>query len=281
MVLVEKLINTSFFFINMAYDLNYWILRGALAIGVIIAARLIYWFINHSIHQIDCYAEDKGLSSLDISESTKKTISLISKYIIYSLAFIGVLYVFEFNDLLMGIFTAAGVTGIAVGFAAKDLISNALSGLILIFDRPFGIGDEVEIGRYVERGTVKSIGLRNTVLKSRSGMFITVPNSAVLSETVVNHSKSRTRLVEMTVEIDIDDNVKKAITLIDDMLDNLPWRYKNKSEVFIDDVNKDFVILRIKVWIASRKYGERKAELFYKIRDLLKDNNINTSILGD
>ncbi|MBD3312342.1 mechanosensitive ion channel, partial [archaeon] len=116
---------------------------------------------------------------------------------------------------------------------------------------------------------------------SRSGMFITVPNSAVLSETVVNHSKSRTRLVEMTVEIDIDDDVKKAIALIDDMLDNLPWRYKNKSEVFIDDVNKDYVILRIKVWIASRKYGERKAELFYKIRDLLKQNNINTSILGD
>jgi len=262
-------------------DLNYWLIKGGLSIGIIIAARIIYWFLNHSIEKIDAYAEGKGLSALDINDSTKKAISQFSKYVIYVIAFIGILYVFELNDLLMGILTAAGVSGIAIGFAAKDLISNALSGLILIFDRPFRIGDYVKIGRYIERGVVQSIGIRKTVIKSRDGMIITVPNSKVLSETVTNFSKSATRMVELKVEIDIDSDMKKALKLIDNMLDNLPWRYKDRSEVYVSDVNKDNVVLTIKVWIASKLYGERKTEVFYKIRDLLKKHKIKSSVMRE
>jgi|GEM_PF-1692083 len=263
-------------------DFNYWLIKIGISVAIFIVAKIIHWFINHSIHRVDTYAEKKGLSALDISDSSKKAISQFSKYIIYGIAFLGVLYVFELNDILMGILTAAGVSGIAIGFAAKDLISNSLSGLILIFDRPFSLGDSVEIGRFIDKGTVESIGIRNTTLKLRDGKIVTVPNSQVLSEHVINHSRTAVRLVELIVEVDIDSNVKKALKLVDELLDSIEWKSEhNPSEVFIADVNKDNVILRIKVWIDSVRYGERKTELFYQIRDLLKKNRIKSSVIRE
>ncbi len=258
---------------------NQLILNTILSISTLIIAKIIIWLINQSIEKIDAYAERKGLSALDITDDTKRAISQFIKYIIYSASFMIILYIFNLNDLLAGILTAAGVTGIAIGFAAKDLISNALSGIILIFDRPFKIGDYVKIGRFIEKGTIKSIGIRKTVIESRDGLIITVPNSKILSETVTNLTKAKRRLVELTIELDIDTNIKKALQLIDKELDKIAWKYKNESEVYVSDVNKDNVILTIKVWIASKKYGERKTELFYKIRDLLKKNKIKSSII--
>ena len=118
-------------------DLNYWIIRLLLSILVFVFAKITHFLLNKIINRFDVYAEKKGLESLDLSDNTKKAISQFSKYIIYGVAFLLVLYIFELNELLMGLITAAGVSGIAIGFAGKDLISNALSGVILIFDRPF------------------------------------------------------------------------------------------------------------------------------------------------
>jgi small-conductance mechanosensitive channel len=263
-------------------DLNYWLIRGGLSVLIFIIAKLVLVFINHSIERIDKYGEKKGLSALDISSSNKRVISQFSKYIIYGAAFLLVLYVFELNDLLMGVVTAAGVSGIAIGFAAKDLISNALSGVILMFDRPFSIGDEIEVGRWIKKGEVKSIGIRNTVLRAMDGKMISVPNSVILSEFVVNHSSYPKHLVDVTVELDVDSNVKKALKLIDEFIDKLEWKTrKPKSYVRVADVNKDEIILDIGVWTSEKRYGARKAELFHEIRALLKKNRIKSAVVKE
>ena len=255
-------------------DIEGLLIKILLSFAVLAAAKLTRWLVDKSIDKIDKYAEKNGLSALDISTSTKRSISQFLKYIVYTVAFLIILYIFGLNDLLAGILTAAGVSGIAIGFAAKDLISNALSGIILIFDRPFGIGDYVKIGKLVEKGTVQSIGIRKTIIKSRDGMIITVPNSLIVNQTVINYSKSRTRLIELTLGVDINSSVRRALSLIDGVLDKLEWK-KGDSEVYVSDVTKDNVILTIKAWTALKEYGEHKAELFKKIRNALVRGGIS------
>lgn len=264
-------------------DFYFLITRSLIAVGLFLLGKIIHFFLNRGIEHVDYYAEKNGFTSLDMSKSTKTVINQVSKYIIYSIVFLLVLYVFNLNDLLMGFATAAGVSGIAIGFAAKDVLSNALSGLILAFDKPFKIGDQVQIGRAslkTEKGTVESISIRSTVIKLRDGTLITVPNSTIISEIVTNYSRNPLHLIELIIEIDIDSDVKKALKLIDAVLDKITWKDKNLGkEVYVNDVNRDNVILKVKVWHSCVDVGIKKTELFYQIRDLLKKNNIKSSVV--
>ncbi len=257
-----------------------YVIKALEAIAVFLVSKLICVLVKRSINKLDEYAESRGLSALDISESTKQTIFRVTRYITYSIAFVIVLYIFDLNGVITAILTAAGVSGIAIGFAARDIISNALSGIMLIFDRPFRIGDKVSIGKYVSEGTVEAIEIRKTVLKASDGRIITIPNSKILTEVVVNYSLNPKRMLELTVEVDVDSNVKKALKLIDKIVDNLEWKASApKSKVFIEDVTKDNVIIKIQIWTQNKQIGEKKAELFYKVRDALKKHNIASSII--
>ncbi len=254
-----------------------------LSITAFIIAKIIHWSLNRSIDKIDAFAENKGIASLDLSNKTKDLINRLSKYVLYSIAFLVVLYIFHLDNVVMSIITAAGVSGIAISFAARDIFSNALSGLFLMFDKPFSVGDEIEIKKmYVERAIVKSINIRSTVLKTLDGKVLTIPNSVILSQPIINYSTSPIGLVDLTVEVDVDSRVKKAITLIDKIVDNLNWKVTDPSpKVFIEDVNKDNVVIHIKVWTSNERVGDKKAELFYKVRDSLKKANIKSSVIRD
>jgi len=84
------------------------------------------------------------------------------------------------------ILTSLGVAGLTIGFAAKDALSNMISGLFIFWDRPFVIGDLVEIGG--EYGRVESITIRSTRVVTPDGRMLAVPNSTVVNTTVASYT---------------------------------------------------------------------------------------------
>lgn len=104
---------------------------------------------------------------------------------------------------------SAGIIGIAVGFAAKDTIANLLSGVFILADSPYKIGDYIVIDSG-ERGMVTHIGLRSTRILTRDDLEINVPNAIIANGKIVNessgrHIKSRTRVaVSVAYDVDID-----------------------------------------------------------------------------
>ena len=110
---------------------------------------------------------------------------------------------------------SAGIIGIAVGFAAKDTIANLLSGVFILADSPYKIGDYIVIDSG-ERGMVTHIGLRSTRILTRDDLEINVPNAIIANGKIVNessgrHIKSRTRIaVSVAYDVDID-HVKRTL----------------------------------------------------------------------
>jgi small-conductance mechanosensitive channel len=82
-----------------------------------------------------------------------------------------------------------GLTGFAVGFALKDAISNFLSGVLILFYRPFQIGDRVKVNNIT--GTVEDIRVRDTVIVDDDGLKTIIPNSNIFSNTIVNFTESK------------------------------------------------------------------------------------------
>jgi len=106
---------------------------------------------------------------------------------------------------LTGLLAAGGVGGIVLGFAAQDLLSNFLGGIILFFDRPFVVGDWIRSPDREIEGTVEVIGWRQTTIRTFDKRPLYVPNGALLKTSIENPSRMSHRRIRETIGIRYGD----------------------------------------------------------------------------
>lgn len=131
-------------------------------------------------------------------------------------------WIFIIYIIVVGIFNPPAATmlaffasvGVAVGFAAQDLLKNVFGGLVVMFDRPFQIGDKIEAGKYY--GEVIEIGIRSTKITTPDDSTVTVPNSEFMNQYVSNSNSGENNcqvVAEMYLPIDIDtERVRQIAT---------------------------------------------------------------------
>jgi len=126
----------------------------------------------------------RGLTRYGLDPSIMQLLRNVASVVIVAFGLASVLAQFGVN--VVSVVTGLGVIGIAVGFAAQDTLSNFISGITLLLERPFRIGDWVEINGQI--GKVQEITLRNTRLVTRDNVYTAIPNSSVSSSDIVNYS---------------------------------------------------------------------------------------------
>ncbi len=138
---------------------------------------------------------------------TEPLLVITSKIILMIMAAYAVLIIWGINPV--GLIASAGIVGIAVGFAAKDTLANLFSGVFILADRPYKLGDYVNLDSG-ERGKVTHIGIRSTRLLTRDDIEVTIPNGVIGNSKIVNESggaahKMRIRVnVSCAYESDLD-----------------------------------------------------------------------------
>lgn len=118
-------------------------------------------------------------------------------------------------NLLLG----AGFLGIIVGLAARQSLAAGLSGLVLMFSRPFKIGDWVEIGS--KRGIVVKITLVNTQIRAYSGEYVIIPNDIVSESEVTNLTTTGRLQLRVDVGVDYETDIPTAVRVAEDAIENL------------------------------------------------------------
>lgn len=121
---------------------------------------------------------------------------------------------------ISGVLAMGGVGGIAVGFAAKDLLANFFGGLIIYLDRPFAVGDWIRSPDRQIEGTVESIGWRVTVIRNFQSQPMYVPNSVFTTVIVENPSRMLNRRIHETIGLRYSDltNLDKIVAEVEAML---------------------------------------------------------------
>ena len=114
----------------------------------------------------------------------------------------------QFGIQILSVIAGLGIVGIAVGFAAQETLSNFIAGVTLLVERPFRIGDWVEING--QTGKVREITLRTTRLRSRDNVVMAIPNSSVASSDIVNYSAGGPLRVRIPVGIAYKESAKRA-----------------------------------------------------------------------
>lgn len=130
-----------------------------------------------------------------------------------------------------------GALGIGVGLGLQTVVSNLVSGLIIAFERPFVIGDMLEFG--AERGRVKEISLRATLIATTDDADILIPNSTLLSQNLKNWTNSgKQRFVSLDIVTDPEVETALVIEIIGRCLDNIDNIQREKSTVYFSQISE-------------------------------------------
>lgn len=178
-------------------------------VGVI---ACIAWFLMRLTRRVENNIIEKSREQGEPVDIT--TVDAIAKLVRLSFLITAVLVVLQtLGYSISGVLAFGGIGGIAVGFAAKDLLANFFGGMMIYLDRPFAVGDWIRSPDREIEGTVERIGWRLTVIRTFDKRPLYVPNAAFASISVENPSRMKNRRIYETIGIRYDDIGKmEAIT---------------------------------------------------------------------
>ncbi len=181
-------------------------------VGVIFTfAWFLVGFIERTEKNIVLKKEARGE---EIDHTTADAIAKLLRISVIITAFLVMLQTLGYS--ISGVLAFGGIGGIAIGFAAKDLLANFFGGLMIYMDRPFNVGDWIRSPDRDIEGTVENIGWRLTRIRTFDKRPLYVPNSVFANIAVENPSRMTNRRIKETIGIRYDD-VSKMEAIIDDV----------------------------------------------------------------
>ncbi|MCF8720120.1 mechanosensitive ion channel family protein [Nitrospina gracilis] len=232
----------------------------------------ITWFIVRLIKNGEEVFLKKEGTTLD--RTTADAIAKLLKLSVVITAFLVVLQTLGFS--ISGVLAFGGIGGIAVGFAARDLLANFFGGLMIYLDRPFVVGEWVRSPDREIEGIVEDIGWRLTRIRTFDKRPLYVPNAVFASISVENPSRMENRRIYETIGIRYDD-ISKMGTIVEkvkSMLANHPEIDTNKT--LIVNFNKfaasslDFFIYTFTKTTVWERYHEIKQDVLLKVIDIIE-----------
>lgn len=143
-----------------------------------------------------------------------------------------------------------GVVGIAVGFAAQDTLSNFIAGFLIFLDKPFMVGDWVDVADQV--GEVSEITMRTTRIRTKNNTWVVIPNKKIIDEVLVNHSKHGETRVDVPIGIAYKENIPRAREVLLRAVKGIAQVAEQPAtEVVVTNLGGSSVDLEVRVWVST------------------------------
>jgi MscS family membrane protein len=173
------------------------------------------------------------------------------------------LIMMAWNINLTSWLASAGVVGIAVGFAAKDTLANFISGVFILIDAPYSVGQYIIIDQQT-RGVVTDIGMRSTRLLTRDNVEITVPNAVIGNSMVVNESSGpSTRMrVRVNVGVAYGSDVDQVKQILQGCTQDLPYTSADQNpSVRFSAMGNSALEFTVMVWVEHPEFRGRVIDI--------------------
>ncbi|WP_435092835.1 mechanosensitive ion channel domain-containing protein [Halorubrum sp. N11] len=212
--------------------------------------------------------------SSSISDHQQEVILRLTQLSMYTASLLVIVGLF--TDNVGGLLVGAGFLGIVVGMAARQTLGAVLAGFVLMFSRPFEVGDWVEVDDH--EGTVTEISIMSTRLRSFDGEVITLPNDDVRSGSIIDRSRRNRLRIEVEVGVDYDTDIDRAAAVIEETAaeveDVAAMPEPNAvTKRFADSA----VVLGLRYWIRNpsmRKRWRTQTAAMNAIKTTLEDEGI-------
>lgn len=148
------------------------------------------------------------------------------------------------------IITGLGLTSLAAGFAFKDILENFFAGLLLLWQKPFKLGDIIKTGEFV--GTVEEMRIKSTRLRTEDGELVIIPNGTIFSNPIVVKTAYKTKRTKITVVGNANRTIDANRKMIKQIIDSTEAIVKSPApEILLVDIGSGNQTFEIQFWTAS------------------------------
>lgn len=198
--------------------------------------------------------------------------------------FISCLNVFLYVVLIYAIFAILGISttsflallsaaGLAVALALKDSLSNLANGVIIVTTKPFIEGDYIQVNGV--EGTVKSVQMFVTKIITIDNKEITIPNSQIISNEVINYSARTTRRIDLEVYVAYESDIEKTKRVLLDVMNKHPKLAKNPAPFCrLSKYDESSLAFKTKAWTSTANYWDCYHDLLEQFIEALRANGI-------
>ena len=237
-------------------------------IGVIVNVILIWGFCKltdifgrNLVNRLRVRNSDSPLLNL------MPVLNRIVKAVIVFILLAGFLQSFGYN--VASLIAGFGLTGLAVGFAAKEAIGNIFGSFGLLADRVYKIGEYIKFNGY--EGTVENINLRSTTVRSLEGFAINVPNNLLANEEITNVSQTDRRRIDLCIDVEYGTSNEKLDEACRILLDiaSKDETILDGALAFIDNLSASSIVIRLVCYTNQASWGDYVIEKSRVIREII------------
>lgn len=194
----------------------------------------------------------------NIDSTLRGIISSLVRYAIITVVLVVVLE--QAGVHTTSIVAALGAVAIAIGLAMQGTLSNIAAGIMLVWLRPFRVGDYIEAGS--SAGTVTDVGLFASELRTFDGIFLFVPNSELWNTRIINYTRLSTRMVDLKFGVAYADDIAKGLRVLLELgKSDARVHAEPEALVFVDELSDSAVVLSLRAWVATTEYWPVRREL--------------------
>ncbi|HET9643101.1 MAG TPA: mechanosensitive ion channel domain-containing protein, partial [Burkholderiaceae bacterium] len=217
---------------------------------------------------------------LDRTELDRGTRAAVSALVHYTILIVGTVVVLQNAGIDLTAFAVvASAVGVGVGFGLQNIISNFISGLIIMFERPIQVGDRIELAGV--EGVVQQIGARRSTIVTPDRIAILVPNQRFITDNVTNYVYlERDIRVRVPVGVAPDSDVRLVERLLlEAAVDHPGVQREPAPSVALTSLGGTAIGFELLVWYDGRRYSQKEvlSGLYFTIADRLKSNGIKTA----
>lgn len=193
------------------------------------------------------------------------------RYMAYFIALLSVLNLFGVK--LSAIWGAAGIAGVAIGFAAQTSVSNIISGIFVITEGAIKIGDTVIVDGIT--GIVDSINLLSVRIHTFDNQMVRIPNSTIINSNLTNNSYHKTRRLTVSVDVSYNTDLEFALETIKKVPENCPTVLREPSpNAWYDGFGESGIKLTLAVWFSQENFIDTKNAIFIGIKKVFDEAKI-------
>jgi MscS family membrane protein len=235
---------------------------GFVLVGYVLLCRLIgeivAWYTNN-------LTVEAGMD--------RQLVIFVRRVIQLVLLFIALIMILDHFGLdISALVATLGVGSLAFALAARSFLEDAIAGFLIMIDRPFGVGDRIQLpqavmGEYGDWGDVAEVGVRSTRIRSTDGVLLTVPNSKLINEVVINFSHSESPNLRVRVRVAVEpelENVRNAVKEIEDIAAQDPdiASEPRPPQVVIREIEEYDVLVELRFYVDdARKMRTTKSRV--------------------
>ena len=215
----------------------------------------------------------KVLKRIDRVDATLR--SFVTNLVRYAILVLVMIAVFaQFGIQTTSIIAVLGAAGLAVGLALQGTLANIAAGVLLLFLRPFRVGESIDAGSIA--GTVREIGLFSTELQTWDGIYLMVPNSQLASAAILNYSRLPTRRLNLVIGISYTDDIDKTLKVLSELLQNDERILDDPAhQVMVKELAESSVNINLRCWTNRENYWSLRFDLTKQAKQRLDEYDIS------